>query len=141
MLRSSGTCGSLLAKCRRSRPRQSWSTSFLLFRFSQTITGPPVPYSCLNVAFVRNMRQSPCEMPPIPPSSELVYFFFVVQIQPDHHRAAGTVLLFECCVRQEHAAVSLRNAADPALVRVGLLLFCCSDSARPSPGRRYRTPV
>src|SRR5262249_17178841 len=55
--------------------------------------------------------------PGLPPAIiQFVNFVLALQVQPDHDRFAITVVLAEGCIREEHTALPLRDAADPALV-------------------------
>jgi hypothetical protein len=47
---------------------------------------------------------------------EFVDFLLAIQIQPNHDNPAITVGMAERCIGQEHAALALRDAPDPALV-------------------------
>jgi hypothetical protein len=51
-----------------------------------------------------------------PAMVELVDFLLAIQIQPDHDRAARTVVLVERRIRQEDTALPLRDASDAALI-------------------------
>ena len=63
------------------------------------------------------LRLSKDLRPSLPPTIvQFVDFVLAIQIQPDHDRPATTVVLAERCIRQEHTALPLRDAPDPALV-------------------------
>ena len=51
-----------------------------------------------------------------PAMVEFVHFLLAIEIQPDHDCPAVAVVLAERSIRQEHAALPLRDAANAALV-------------------------
>ena len=52
----------------------------------------------------------------LPTLEQFVDFLFAVEIQPDDHRSVRSVDGAEQRVRQEHSAIPLRDASNPAII-------------------------
>src|SRR5581483_4324328 len=63
------------------------------------------------------LRLSQNLRPSLPPATvQFIDILPAIQIQPDHNRPAAAVVPAKRSIREEHTAIPLRDAADPALV-------------------------